>query len=760
VDENVAFGRLLHRLRKARDLTQEALAQQAYCVVDTIRKIEAGVRRPSRQMAAQFADCLGLAGEERAAFLSSARVATGAKVAPISTTVVGDLLEQIIPPHHRNLPAQTTTLIGREREIAALRELLRHTDARLITLTGPAGVGKTRLALQAAAEALDDFASDACFVVLAPVSDPNLVIPTIAHTLGVREASGQPLLETLIASLREQQLLLVLDNFEQVIDAAPQLARLLAGCPQLTLLMTSRAVLHLYGEHTFVVPPLTLPAVLQLPLAEADRMTILTQSEAVRLFIERAQAARSDFTLTHANAPAVAEICARLDGLPLAIELAAARVAVFTPQELLARLDQRFALLTGAAVDLPTRQQTLRRAIDWSYALLGAGEQVLFRRLGAFVGGCTLDAIGAVCDTADSLEVDVLEGVTALLDKSLLQRTEDTDGRSRFTMLETIREYALERLEQSGEAEMIRQRHAAYFLGLAEMAEPALIGSQQALWLDWLEADHANIRIALVRAIKGVNLDVGLRLVGALWRFWLYRGHITEGRKWLEEMLGRKGGAAVWRAKALNGAGNLAREQSELERSRILHEESLALLQELRDDQAIGRALLNLGVVAQEQGDRERARSLYQEGRTLCVQQGDRWGIAFALTRQASLAIEEGRDKDAQILYQQGLDIWYDLKDMVGFTWVLSSLARLALQQGDTRQAQVYASEAARIASDLHIKSSHAPALWILGNVANKQGDIPYAIELLKQCLALYANLNDEQALAAVQKDLTQLTEA
>jgi len=425
-----------------------------------------------------------------------------------------------------NLPAQPTALIGREREVAAVCQLLRRADVRLLTLSGPGGVGKTRLALQVAAEMLDEFAHGASFVALAPISDPGLVVSTIVQTLGLREVSGQPLLDMLKAYLHPKQRLLLLDNFEQLLAAAPLLADLLTACPQLKLLVTSRAVLHLSGEQAFPVPPLTLPELQQLPPAEADLVTSVSQYEAVRLFIARAQAVKPDFQVTTANAPAVAEICYRLDGLPLAIELAAAWVRLFPPQALLARLSSPLTLLTGGGRDLPERQQTLRQTLDWSYNLLDAGEQILFARLGVFAGGCTLEAAEAVCKWAGDLSVEVLDGLASLMDKSLLQQEEGRDGEPRFTMLETIREYAREQLERSGELDNVQQQHAAYYLALAEQAA------------DRLAIEHDNFRAALQWGLEH-DADAGLHLAGTLPVYWQRRGDLTEGRSWLQALLDR-----------------------------------------------------------------------------------------------------------------------------------------------------------------------------------------------------------------------------
>jgi predicted ATPase len=415
-------------------------------------------------------------------------------------------------PH--NLPAQTTAFIGRTTELAEVRELLSRPEVRLLTLTGPGGTGKTRLGLHAAAAALDEYADGIFLVTLAPISDPALVAMIIAETLGVRLTGDRPVVERLKEFLQDKVLLLVLDNFEHVLAAAPVISELLAASPRLKVLVTSRTLLRLSGEWDYPVPPLALPDPNNLP-----SLANLAEYEAVQLFDERARAVKSNFALTRDNAPAVAELCVKLDGLPLAIELAAARIRLLPPQKILTQLSSRLQFLKGGARDWPTRQQTLRDTIDWSYDLLDKEELILFRRLAIFAGGCTFEAAEAVGSPDD--DVNVLNGLESLVDKNLLKQTEVTDE-PRFEMLETIREYGLERLAQSGEAEALRQAHARYFMALAEEAEPHMFGPEQATWVKRLETEHDNLRAALAWTIDNA-IEIGVRLAGVLGRFWFFR---------------------------------------------------------------------------------------------------------------------------------------------------------------------------------------------------------------------------------------------
>jgi predicted ATPase/class 3 adenylate cyclase len=582
-----------------------------------------------------------------------------------------------------NLPAQPTPLVGRERELKEVRDLLRTEGVRLLTLMGPGGIGKTRLGLQVAAELLDEFEDGVFFVALAPIIDPALVASAIAEPLGVVEAGDQPLEESLKGYLRGKELLLLLDNFEQVLAGAPLVGELLSVCPKLKVLATSRSVLRIYGEQEYPVPPLELPRPGRLP--PIDR---LSQYEAVRLFIERAKAARPDFSVTDENAPAVAEICARLDGLPLAIELAAARIKLLTPGAMLERLGSRLKLLHGGSRDLPERQRTLRGTIEWSHALLEEGERVLFARLAVFSGGRTLEAIETICDARGDLPVDALEGVSSLLDKSLLRQEEGPEGEPRFVMLETIHEYARERLEASGEAEEVRRLHAAYFLALAEEAEPELSGADQLACLERLEAEHDNMRAALSWSLEK-EPETALRLAVALARFWEKRSYFSEGSSWLEAALrlsDRVEAAtthSATRARLLSEAGTFAFFRTDFEHAIVLHGKALELYQELGDDSGVAFALLCLGAQHMEKGDHERAAPFLEEALALSHRIGDKRNIAGTLHNLAEVERQRGNYERAKALGMESIALLREMEDKWQLGMVVGWLGLLAVWSGD-----------------------------------------------------------------------------
>ena len=582
---------------------------------------------------------------------------------------------------------------------------------------------------------------------LAPVSDPELVASAIAGPLGVRESADRTLTEALKDHLRDKELLLLLDNFEQIAGAAPLVGELLAACPRLKALATSRGALRVYGEHEYAVPPLALPDPRRLPPIRR-----LRQYESVRLFIERAQAAKGNFEVTNESAPAVAEICVRLDGLPLAIELAAARTKILTPQAMLSRLDSRMKLLKGGARDLPERQRTLRAAIDWSHDLLEEDERVFFRRASVFVGGFALEAAEEVCDADGGLELDVLDGVESLLAKSLLRRREEeAEDEPRFYMLETIREYATERLEESGEAEAVRRPHAEHYLGVAEEAEPELKGAHQLEWFAQLEAEHDNLRAALSWALRHEEAELGLGLAGALWWFWLVRGHLSEGRRWLEQVLAQDGRSATpsVRAKALVGAGRLLLEQGDLQRATALLGEGVALLREAGTKEELADALDNLGIAQAHRGELEQAQALFEESVELFEEAGDRWGVAESLNNLALTARTRGETDRVRALHEESLSIRRELEDKRGIAMSLGNLADEALVRGDHERTATFCEEGLALARGLEDKGLTATFLGILGTAMLGRDAPERSAELLKESLVIGQELGDKYHLHA-----------
>ncbi|MDQ2827502.1 MAG: tetratricopeptide repeat protein [Chloroflexota bacterium] len=746
-DRSSRFGSLLRRHRKAAGLTQEELAEKARLSARAISDLERGLyQSPHRDTVALLAAALRLSDADRAALEAAAR-------RPISTEEPASMTPPP-PAYPFNLPVMPTTLIGREREIEAVTRLLCD-GARLLTLTGPAGVGKTRVALQAATDARDHYADGVVFVALAPIRDPSLVVSAIAQALDVRESGEQTLAESVIAALRDRRVLLLLDNFEQVTDATPLLADLLAACPRLALLVTSQAALRLQAEQQQPIQPLTIPNLVDLPAIDA-----LEQSPAMQLFAQRARAVAPDFALTVANAAPVAAICRRLDGLPLAIELAAARVTLLPPAALLARLEGGYSnttLLSSGARDLPARQRTLRGALTWSYDLLTPEEQALFRRLSVFVGGCTLNAAEAVCVEPDNVAIDILGGLASLIDKSLLRPVDQQDAEPRQRMLETVREYALDLLEESGEAAELRARHAAHYLARAEEAEPELTGPEQAAWLDRLEREHNNLRAALRRSRDGGEVEVGLRLAAALWRFWWRRGYLTEGREWLEGLLAvvslenKSGAIAIHRAthaRALNGAGMLAYVQDDHKQATTFFEHSLVLRRGLGDTQGVAKSLNNLGNIALDQGDYEHASALYEESLILKRGLGDVGGIATTLANLGQVANDQGEYMRAMALLEESLALSKALGDTYGIAASLQNLGDVALQQGDARRAMALTQESLALWKTLDDTHELAVVFSRLGNIARSQGALEQARALYSESLILLRRIGDKRAMA------------
>ena len=650
-----------------------------------------------------------------------------------------------------NLPVQPTPFIGREREVVAARDLLQHPETQLLTLTGAGGVGKTRLGLQVAADSLRAFPDGTFVVELGPVTAADLVIPSIAKTVSVPEASGRSILDGLKEYLRDRQLLLVLDNFEHVLAAGAQVADLLSACPRVKALVTSREALHLRGERQLAVPPLALP-----DRSRVEPLDRLTGYEAIRLFVQRAQAVKSSFAIADGNAYAIAEICHRLDGLPLAIELAAARVNVLSPQALLARLEHRLAVLTSGPRDVPARQQTLRQTIAWSYDLLTPGEQVLFRRLAVFAGGCTLAAAEAVAGGGEpdpSFDVaNVVNGMASLVDKSLL-RQEEEDGESRFRMLETIREYALERLAAAGETERLQRIHAAYHLEFAEDADAGLLGGgRQAEWLDRLEADHDNLRAALSCFARSGPAEHGLRLAAALRRFWRARGYIAEGREWTAELLAHPEARTRdrARARALHAAGFFTSQQGDYGEARALFAESLEIFRELGDPHGIGWALVDLGYLTRYEGSHVAARSVLEEGLEFLTRAGDSEGMAAALGNLGLVARDLGDADVAEGYLERSLALWQELDDRVGIGWALTGLAMAARARGRLDVAAARTEKSLAVWQELGDRQNRANVLSTAARLARDQGEYALARVRLAESLAIFRDLGDRRGLAFV----------
>ncbi|MCD6033920.1 MAG: hypothetical protein K0S78_6106, partial [Thermomicrobiales bacterium] len=619
---------------------------------------------------------------------------------------------------------------------------------RLLTLTGPGGAGKTRLALQVAADLVEAYADGVWFVPLAPVATATLVAATIAGALGIREPAADSIEAALRAYLRPRRLLLVLDNFEHVVDASPLVADLLSHCPDIQVLVTSRAPLHISGEYELPIPPLELPPA-DIPLRLDDALA----SEAVRLFVDRARAVQSNFELTEDNAETVVAICRRLDGLPLAIELAASRVRLLPPKAILARLDSRLTLLIGGGRDRPERQQTLRGAIAWSHDLLDRSEQTLFRRLAVFAGGWTLDAAEAIVGFGPDPPLPVFDGLDALHNTSLI-RIQESIGRDaaadpRFVMLQTIHEFATEQLVASEELAQLQENHAAWFLDLAVNAEPHLPGPSAVSWLDRLESDHDNLRAALEWLRARGDGERAVTLAAALWRFWWLRGHVAEGREQLEAALTVDGStASAARATALDGAGVLAETQGDYDRAEALSREALVLSRESGDKSGTARALGNLGVVAIDRGDDDQATTFLEESLMLARNTGDRLLIATALNDLGSVSYKRGDLDRAELLYQESLTLRRQAGSGSEIARSLNNLGAVAFDRGDFDRACQLFEESVSLYRDAGDRWGAAGALIGLATANHLQGDAPHAAVLLAESLSLFRDVGDERSAA------------
>ena len=702
-----------------------------------------------------------------------------------------------VPSVPNNLPSQPTLFIGRETELRAARALLLREGVRLVTLTGPGGTGKTRLSLELASSLLlsDDarwatspelakdgpgteatqnselkiqsseltphsvffiphFPDGVYFVPLASITDPALVATGIAKAVGIMEVGekDRPLIETLKAHLRAKQLLLLLDNFEQVLGATPLVVELLEAAPQVKALVTSRERLHLRGEREFPVPPMRVPSTeYRVPSGDDP----LRAYESVRLFVERAASLLPDFDLDEENAPAVAEICARLDGLPLAIELAAARIKILTPQAMLPRLKHRLKLLTGGERNLPPRHRTLRAAIEWSYDLLDDADKALFRSLSIFSGSFSLEAAEAIAEQAAasseqlSSESSVLDIIASLVDKNLLRRDVGDPGDSRFAMLETIHEYARERLEESGEAGELRRLHALYFLSMAESIEPELKGPKQVERLRQLEDEHDNLRAALKWALDSGESDMALSLASALHGFWRMHGHLTEGRAWLESALDGAGGKPTsHRARALMAVGTLASSQSDFARARSALEESLAIFRELGDKESVASTLRNLGNELRYRGDLEGSWRALEEALAIARELDKEWDVASLLGDLGIAAQALGNDSTARRMYEESLALRREMGDTRGIAMMLVNLGELARAAGSYEQAGDLYTEALALARELGDKWGVGMVLHNLGHVAFNRRDYIHAWNLFAESLGIFHELRNKRDIA------------
>ena len=762
-NESISFGGWLKKRRKELGLTQGQLAQASSCATITIRKMEADSRKPSHQIAQQLLAPLEIAVSNTAAFLRFAL----ADPPKASSRLVASPEKEA-----SNLIVPLTPLLGREGEVEKIIQWLRRDEIRLLTLYGPAGTGKTRLALHIANQMLPDFTGGVFFVALAAVREPTAVLTAMVKTLGVTESGYQALIEDLKAFLQPKPMLVVLDNFEQVVAAAPLVVEILQACPRLKILVTSRIVLHVRGEHEFPIPTLALPQLANALLED------LTQNPAIALFVARTQAVKPDFVLTQENAPTIAEICIRLDGLPLAIELAATHSKILSPPQLLARLENRLDLLSKGAQDLPLRHQSLRHALDWSYNLLNCQEQILFRRLGVFVSSCNPVAVGQICEPEIENAFEVLYHLETLIDKSLLQPVPGQTEQPRFRMLEVIREYAAEQMSE-GETALINQRYVDYYLDLAETAQQKLHGPAQIEWLDKLEQELDNLRIALSILLEQQQIETALHFSGCLGQFWFIRGYLGEGRQWLEKVLALATahpptpalgqvvnalGLLVWAGadytlayahgtravkllreltdkdglgQALITSGLAAAGLNDTKAACEYFEESVALSDEINSDWAIARALNYLGYVLGVQGNYPAAKIKLKESLALFRVAGDKHSLAGTLNNLGCVLLELGETARVRLLLEESLMLFDQVGDKRQRAWTLNSLGELNRYEGNYVEAEEFYHESLNIFRQMDQKPRVAQVLHNLGHIALHQENYPQATAFFRESLEL-----------------------